>query len=293
MDEEDAVHPGGFDPRFLRPQLRVSPEELRAGGRQGGRTTAAPLLLPFAAVMSGAAPEPNSSEEELEVRGASQECYGQDLWVPQGREAAACLGDTEEMKVRKRSRPARSKARRMAANVRERKRILDYNQAFNALRLALKHDLGGKRLSKIATLRRAINRITALSLSLHGTGRCWSCTHSECRGRAGVPGRDPGMKGGRPQLPWEPGSAGTAALQRYPPAPLCAGFSCERQLQHCQSPKEDGSVPSPAYCSSGTQPPGLRGQQRPVSLQDPLAEAVPWQLGYCQSWGHQQCHPIH
>ncbi|XP_012581551.1 PREDICTED: class A basic helix-loop-helix protein 9 [Condylura cristata] len=53
---------------------------------------------------------------------------------------------------RKRARPVRSKARRIAANVRERKRILDYNEAFNALRRALRHDLGGKRLSKIATL---------------------------------------------------------------------------------------------------------------------------------------------
>uniref|UniRef100_H3B005 BHLH domain-containing protein n=1 Tax=Latimeria chalumnae TaxID=7897 RepID=H3B005_LATCH len=68
---------------------------------------------------------------------------------------------------KKRTRPVRSKARRIAANVRERKRILDYNQAFNALRLALKHDLNGKRLSKIATLRRAINRISTLSMFLH------------------------------------------------------------------------------------------------------------------------------
>uniref|UniRef100_A0A8D0F3Q3 Basic helix-loop-helix family member a9 n=1 Tax=Strix occidentalis caurina TaxID=311401 RepID=A0A8D0F3Q3_STROC len=143
----------------------------------------------------------------------SSVCYGQGLWVPQGREAAACLGDTEGMKVRKRSRPVRSKARRMAANVRERKRILDYNQAFNALRLALKHDLGGKRLSKIATLRRAINRITALSLSLHGAGCCWPCAHSECRSRAGVPAQEPGMKASRPQPPWEPGSSGSAGLQ--------------------------------------------------------------------------------
>lgn len=68
--------------------------------------------------------------------------------------------------VKKRKRPARSKARRVAANVRERKRILDYNQAFNALRVVLNHDLSGKRLSKIATLRRAIHRISALSTLL-------------------------------------------------------------------------------------------------------------------------------
>lgn len=242
----------------------------------------------------GAAPEHDSSEEELEAGAASQARYGQGLWVPQGREAASCLGDAEGMKVRKRSRPVRSKARRMAANVRERKRILDYNQAFNALRLALKHDLSGKRLSKIATLRRAINRITALSLSLHGAVRCWPCTHSECHSRAVVPAREVGAKATHPQLPWQPGYAGAAGSQRCPPSPLYTTFSPERQLQRYESPKEDCSVPSPAYCSSGTHHPGLRGQQRYTdSLRDPLAGAVPWQLGYCQSWGHQQCLPIH
>ncbi|NXX19352.1 BHA09 protein, partial [Podargus strigoides] len=243
-----------------------------------------------AAVGKGTAPEPDSSEEELEVGGAPQVCYRQGLWVPQGREAAACLGDTEEMKVRKRSRPVRSKARRMAANVRERKRILDYNQAFNALRLALKHDLGGKRLSKIATLRRAINRITALSLSLHGAGRCGCCAHSECCSRAGVPGREPGVKASHPQLPWEPSYAGAASLQCCPSSPFYAGLSPERQLQRYETPKEDRSVPSPAHYSGGSHHPALRGQQRYTgSLRDPLAGVVPWQLGYCQSWGHQQC----
>ncbi|KAM9218285.1 class A basic helix-loop-helix protein 9 [Leptosomus discolor] len=240
--------------------------------------------------------EPDSSEEELEGGDAPQACYGQGLWVPQGREAATCLGDAEGMKVRKRSRPVRSKARRMAANIRERKRILDYNQAFNALRLALKHDLGGKRLSKIATLRRAINRITALSLSLHGAGRCWPCTHSECRGQVGVPGQEPGVKAGHPHVPWEPGSTGGASLQRCPPSPLCTGFPPERQLHHYETPQEDRFVPSPAYRSSGTHHRGLRDgcQQRYTgSLQDPLASAVPWPLGYCQSWGHRQCLPIH
>ncbi|XP_008493395.2 class A basic helix-loop-helix protein 9 [Calypte anna] len=246
-----------------------------------------------AAMGKGAAPEPDSSEEELEVGGAPQGFYGQDLWVSQGSEAATRVRDTQEMKVRKRSRPARSKARRMAANVRERKRILDYNQAFNALRLALKHDLGGKRLSKIATLRRAINRITALSLSLHGTGRCGPCTHSECRGRAGVPGREPGMKPSCPQVPWEPGSVGTSSSQRCPPSSFYAGFYPETQLQRYESPEEDHCLPSPACCSGGTQHPAPRGQQRYTSLRDPLPGAIPWQLGYCQSWGHQQCHPIH
>ncbi|NXD27120.1 BHA09 protein, partial [Spelaeornis formosus] len=181
--------------------------------------------------------------------------------------ADASPGDTEGMKVRKRSRPVRSKARRMAANVRERKRILDYNQAFNALRLALKHDLGGKRLSKIATLRRAISRITALSLSLHGAGRCGPCGHSECRARAGLPAQGPGLRDHHPPLPREPGSAGT----RRPPSPLCAGAPPHRQLHHYESPKE----PRPPACSSSGIPqpaPRSAGQLRFTdSLQEPLA----------------------
>ncbi|NWY65267.1 BHA09 protein, partial [Erithacus rubecula] len=234
-----------------------------------------------AAVGKATGPEPESSEEELEAGDVPQAGYRQGLWVSQGGGADSSAGHTDGMKVRKRSRPARSKARRMAANVRERKRILDYNQAFNALRLALKHDLGGKRLSKIATLRRAINRIAALSLSLHGGGRCWPCAHSECRARAALPAQEPRMKGSRPPPPWEPGSAGT----RCPPAPLCAGFSPQRQLQHYESPKETRSVPC---FSSGIPHPALRQQRGAGSLQEPLAGAVPWQLGYCQGWGHQQ-----
>ena len=96
------------------------------------------------------------------------------------------LGEAEEVAgSRKRSRPVRSKARRMAANVRERRRILDYNEAFNALRRALRHDLGGKRLSKIATLRRAIHRIAALSLVLRASpAPRWPCGHQECHRQA-------------------------------------------------------------------------------------------------------------
>ncbi|XP_035691583.1 transcription factor 15-like [Branchiostoma floridae] len=63
-------------------------------------------------------------------------------------------------------RVVRSKAKRVAANVRERRRISEYNKAFNQLRISLNHPLSGKRLSKIATLRRAINRIQALRDSL-------------------------------------------------------------------------------------------------------------------------------
>lgn len=88
--------------------------------------------------------------------------------------------NAEEGNSRKRNRPIRSKARRMAANIRERKRILDYNQAFNTLRIALNHDLSGKRLSKIATLQRAINRISALSVFLNTNPGRNTCTHREC-----------------------------------------------------------------------------------------------------------------
>uniref|UniRef100_A0A8C8JIW8 BHLH domain-containing protein n=1 Tax=Oncorhynchus tshawytscha TaxID=74940 RepID=A0A8C8JIW8_ONCTS len=89
--------------------------------------------------------------------------------------------------VKRCSRPVRSKSRRVAANVRERKRILDYNQSFNALRMVLKHDLNGKRLSKIATLRRAINHISSLTVFLRShpcpsalPGGHPPCTHAEC-----------------------------------------------------------------------------------------------------------------
>lgn len=88
--------------------------------------------------------------------------------------------DPEEGQNKKHNQPVRSKARRMAANVRERKRIMDYNQAFNALRVALNHDLSGKRLSKIATLQRAINRISALSVFLNLNPVNKPCTHQEC-----------------------------------------------------------------------------------------------------------------
>uniref|UniRef100_A0A7M4F8B2 Basic helix-loop-helix family member a9 n=1 Tax=Crocodylus porosus TaxID=8502 RepID=A0A7M4F8B2_CROPO len=126
-----------------------------------------------------------------ELGGARSPGLRQALWGPTGSEASSCPGDGEEPKGRRRSRPVRSKARRMAANVRERKRILDYNQAFNALRLALKHDLRGKRLSKIATLRRAIHRIAVLSVSLR-----WPCAHAECHAALGAAAPPPQSRAG-------------------------------------------------------------------------------------------------
>uniref|UniRef100_A0A8C3NIT5 Uncharacterized protein n=1 Tax=Geospiza parvula TaxID=87175 RepID=A0A8C3NIT5_GEOPR len=180
------------------------------------------------------------------------------------------LRRAEACQVRKRSRPVRSKARRMAANVRERKRILDYNQAFNALRLALKHDLGGKRLSKIATLRRAINRIAALSLSLRGAGCCWPCAHSECRARAGLPAQEPGLRGSRPQLPWEPLSAGT----RCPPSPLSAAFSPQRQLHHYESSCGSGGIPHPGQQRFTGSPQDCEGSLLPKAQQTGIAAGI-------------------
>lgn len=132
--------------------------------------------------LGGTSTESEISEDELEDCPADQDCGSED---PKERSVSPCPSDPEEVKAAKRrNRPVRSKARRAAANVRERKRILDYNQAFNALRTVLKHDLSGKRLSKISTLRRAIHHISALSsyLQTHSATEPDSppCTHTEC-----------------------------------------------------------------------------------------------------------------
>ncbi|XP_061105376.1 class A basic helix-loop-helix protein 9-like [Conger conger] len=110
--------------------------------------------------------------------------------VPDSESSGSSPSKAENSKSRRRSRLGRSKTRRVAANVRERKRILDYNQAFNALRLALRHDLGGKRLSKIATLQRAIKRISSLSafLQANPAAATQPCSHRECNQEAGVKG---------------------------------------------------------------------------------------------------------
>ncbi|CAL8305537.1 unnamed protein product [Gadus morhua 'NCC'] len=133
------------------------------------------------------------SEEELELGalGPEDDDDDDDDECSDGKEpysegSASGLEDPGDGPSKKRSRPVRSKARRVAANVRERKRIMDYNQAFNALRVVLNHDLSGKRLSKIATLQRAINRISALSVFLSShpagepTGSQKGCSHREC-----------------------------------------------------------------------------------------------------------------
>ncbi|XP_037663847.1 class A basic helix-loop-helix protein 9 [Choloepus didactylus] len=191
--------------------------------------------------------------------------------VPRG------LDEAEEATGRKRARPVRSKARRMAANVRERKRILDYNEAFNALRRALRHDLGGKRLSKIATLRRAIHRITALSLVLRASpAPRWPCGHLECHGQAACAG-GPGDAGSSPlrpaPLPAGPSLArGDAACSFAPPAPRCASCSPHTHLgrpraaeapglaqvfggswRRCPGPPSTGPLPWPrSYLRAGS-----------------------------------------
>lgn len=164
------------------------------------------------------------------------------------------LDEEEEAAGRKRERPARSKARRMAANVRERKRILDYNEAFNALRRALQHDLGGKRLSKIATLRRAIHRITALSLVLRASpAPRWPCGHLECHGQAahGSSTGDSGFSVPRSVLsPAAPSLARRdTASPLVPPAPRCASCSPHAPLGR---PRVMAEMPSLAQASGGS-----------------------------------------
>ncbi|XP_070419854.1 class A basic helix-loop-helix protein 9 [Equus przewalskii] len=181
---------------------------------------------------------------------------GRDFGVLRENGAPRGLGEAEEVaSSRKRARPVRSKARRMAANVRERKRILDYNEAFNALRRALRHDLGGKRLSKIATLRRAIHRITALSLVLRASpAPCWPCGHLECH-----------SQGARAE------GAGDAGSSSPRPMPLPAGPSLARR---------DPSGPFVPRCASCS-PHTLLGQPRAVGEAQGLAQTSPGNWRRC------------
>ncbi|XP_006863508.1 PREDICTED: class A basic helix-loop-helix protein 9 [Chrysochloris asiatica] len=194
--------------------------------------------------------EGKGSVEDLE--GSYLEA-GRDLGVLRENGAPRILGEVEEAAGRKRVRPVRSKARRMAANVRERKRILDYNEAFNALRRALQHDLGGKRLSKIATLRRAIHRITALSLVLRASPvPRWPCGHLECHGQAG---RGRGAQDTASNLPRPtPPPARPSLTHRdavcplVPPASRCASCS---QHAHWGRPRAVVEASGVAHASGG------------------------------------------
>ncbi|XP_053223618.1 class A basic helix-loop-helix protein 9 [Podarcis raffonei] len=196
--------------------------------------------------------------------------------------SSAFPGNLEEAPEKRRVRPMRSKARRMAANVRERKRILDYNQAFNALRLALRHDLGGKRLSKIATLRRAIHRIATLSTSLRsGPAVGWSCAHAECQPTRGEGSfRDSQPKIFQPL--WEPGYSKGPPFQ--PSATACMKCRPENASHHLvENPKEGIYGSSPACCPAGTLLLGGRApyQQRLAdsSIQSCSSGHFPWKYG--------------
>lgn len=222
------------------------------------------------------------SEEELELGVVDQ---GEDEGSPKSafqdsESSTSSPSNPEEGQAKKRNRPVRSKARRMAANVRERKRIMDYNQAFNALRVALNHDLSGKRLSKIATLQRAINRISALSVFLNTNPPGKPCTHRECnRSSAGpavtvgpsrleqtrvtvshldhqsyIPWHAPISHQMQPQqghhmhrLPTEPHVFMDNSVTACPPSPHYPCYPAEGQLYpshgHCSSPNDQ--PPSP------------------------------------------------
>lgn len=138
--------------------------------------------------MSSTSTESEFSEDEQEGCASGLEVSDSPSEDLLNKPSTASERDLMEVSIaQKRRRPARSKARRVAANVRERKRILDYNEAFNALRMVLNHDLSGKRLSKIATLRRAIHRISALSTLLQSNSQeepdAPLCIHPEYHGR--------------------------------------------------------------------------------------------------------------
>ncbi|XP_069473430.1 class A basic helix-loop-helix protein 9 [Ambystoma mexicanum] len=223
--------------------------------------------------------------------------------------------DGEDPQVKKRARPVRSKARRVAANVRERKRILDYNQAFNALRMTLKHDLSGKRLSKIATLRRAINRISTLTMSLHSSpaaGPKWSsCSHAECRLPAYERGAPPVAEGSKAQafqipqgshlLPLASGYSDVGHFQACPSPPLYTRFSPENPppfQSHYGSPKEGQQqvAPSPPYYPSANYHAGVRGtchQNHADNFTEPSPGHFQWQFGYLPRAGYQHSLPIH
>ncbi|XP_058268461.1 class A basic helix-loop-helix protein 9 [Hemibagrus wyckioides] len=264
------------------------------------------------------------SEEELEL---SLETQVDDDTVDSSRKGSytdsaspsSNLSEADEGRPKKRSRPVRSKARRMAANVRERKRILDYNQAFNALRVALHHDLSGKRLSKIATLQRAINRISALSVFLSNNppnGANKACNHQECHGEPGHV--SPTHLEPQGYMSWEQPLAHQMQMHRLPSeqqahmdhwrhvsstCPLSPHYSCyspDVQLYatggSCSSPASDNASP-PRYGCLGD---GLGYQagvwgscsQTYVDGQGEATRPFSWHMGYLQEAGPQQCYPM-
>ncbi|XP_059208292.1 class A basic helix-loop-helix protein 9 [Centropristis striata] len=267
------------------------------------------------------------SEEELElgVLGQEDEDEGSSKASFQDCESSpGSPSDPEEGQTKKRNRPVRSKARRMAANVRERKRIMDYNQAFNALRVALNHDLSGKRLSKIATLQRAINRISALSVFLSSNPPSKPCTHRECNRSSGGPAamgasrleqtRVPRLEhqsyipwhasiSHQPQqgphmhrLPTEPHIYMDNTASSCPPSPHYPCYPTEGQLYasygHCGSPHDH--PPSPRRYPQVSEGLGYQSgmwascaQKYMDTFVEPSpALGLPWQVSYLQEPEH-------
>ncbi|XP_029957380.1 class A basic helix-loop-helix protein 9 [Salarias fasciatus] len=265
------------------------------------------------------------SEEELELGalGQGEDEEGAKATFQDSESSTSSPSDPEEGQTKKRNRPVRSKARRMAANVRERKRIMDYNQAFNALRVALNHDLSGKRLSKIATLQRAINRISALSVFLSSNPPSKPCSHRECnrpaasrleQGRVPVPRLEhqtyvpwhasiahpmqPQQAPHVHRLPAEPHVYLDNAMPSCPPSPHYPCYPAEGQLYghgHCGSSHEH--PPSPLrYPQAGEAlgyQPGVWtscAQGYVDAFVEPAAAAaalgLPWQVSYLQEPEH-------
>uniref|UniRef100_A0A8C7TFM8 Basic helix-loop-helix family, member a9 n=1 Tax=Oncorhynchus mykiss TaxID=8022 RepID=A0A8C7TFM8_ONCMY len=240
------------------------------------------------------------SEEELELsmlgQGENDEVSDDSPVGPlqdsEGSASSPPSDDTEGGQSKKRSRPVRSKARRVAANVRERKRILDYNQAFNALRVALNHDLSGKRLSKISTLQRAINRISALSVFLSSNPLSKPCSHRECHRPAG---RSLPQQGTHPhRLPTETHLYIDSLGSSCPPSPDYPCYPAKGQLYpsrgHCGTGNPLEQPPSPIrYTQVGE---GLGYQTRgwascaqgyiDAFMESSPALGLPWQVSHIQ-----------
>ncbi|XP_056415103.1 class A basic helix-loop-helix protein 9 [Hyla sarda] len=251
--------------------------------------------------------ESDFSDEEQEIEDGTNERGEQSLQKLQMEESES---EEEDAKPKKRTRPVRSKARRVAANVRERKRILDYNQAFNALRLVLKHDLSGKRLSKIATLKRAINRISSLSMFLHSSSeQKLACNHTDCHLQH-ERHRQPEINDGSPQAYVTPPqshqdvhsepSYGEAAHLQQSNSPYYTRHSPEAPYLQYQygSPIEDHSMLSSpySYYAHGGYSIGVRGTCFPYQM-DNLSEhssgPFTWQLGHLQGSSYQHSLSMH
>ncbi|XP_032902205.1 class A basic helix-loop-helix protein 9 [Amblyraja radiata] len=184
-----------------------------------------------------------------------------------GSAVEAGPGQGPDSRGKKRCRPVRSKARRVAANVRERKRIVDYNEAFNALRLSLRHDLNGKRLSKIATLRRAISKIASLSSLLRSDHCC--------------PGLPPPLGHPGPPDYTHPGPP----APRFPEPP----FYLSPPPPPLSFPEPEPPMPAAPLC------PGSRAGCHQRHL-DTLAESslpLAWHFNYFPGAGYQHTLPMH